>query len=182
MPSTVKSFESFCVAKHAGGCVINGRLFISPKKKNTPDRIPRVLAHELSHLQMQQILGTWKWHENTPAWFREGLAVYASDGGGAEGISSTQAKQAIIAGKSITPNNTGSLLFPKTAYTFGLRPHMFYKQAGLFVSWLHQHNHTKFRKLILAIQTGATFEAAMQTSYGSNVLANWKRFIRELKD
>lgn len=181
LPGTIKSFASFCASEKAGGCVMNSRLFLSPKKQNTPNRIPKVLAHELSHLQMQQILGMWKWHENAPAWFREGLAVYASDGGGAEGVSPIQAKQAIISGHSFIPNDSGRLLFPKTAHAYRLKPHMFYKQAGLFVSWLHQSDNEKFKKLILALQAGVPFKEAMQKSYGSSARQNWEKFVWELK-
>lgn len=98
VPSSVDNFAKYCASKNPGGCVLNGRLFISPKKENTEERIPKVLAHELSHLQMEQALGIWKHYTHVPAWFREGLAVYVSKGGGAESVSIEDARQAIISG------------------------------------------------------------------------------------
>ena len=176
VPATTDRFEAFCVFASAGACVLNQRLFISPKKQNTPARLPRVLTHELSHLNMEQSLGMWKWHSNTPAWFQEGLAVYVSNGGGAEGVTAQAAKQAIRSGKTFTPTATGSLLFPQTASYFGLKPHMFYRQAGLFVAWLHAQSDRQFRKLILTIQGGATLGAAMREAYGASVQLEWQRF------
>lgn len=179
--ATVDSFTSFCVLSRAGGCVLNERLFISPKPENTPERIPQILTHELSHLHMEQHVGVWKWKSNVPAWFREGLAVYASDGSGAESVSREEAEMAIVSGKMFTPNITGSLLFPKTANTFGLKPHMFYRQADLFVSWLHEKDMKNFGTLIANIQAGETIEKAMRNAFGVGVLENWQRFINEQK-
>jgi len=180
VPATTDRFAEFCASPRRGGCVLNGRLFISPKKQNTPARLPRVLTHELSHLQMEQRLGMWKWHSNCPEWFREGLAVYISEGGGAEGVTEQQAVQAIRSGKALRPIATGSLLFPKTARDFGLSTHMFYRQAGLFVAWLHDQGDRQFRGLILQIQGGATLDAAVNAAYGDRLQDEWLKFTNSL--
>jgi hypothetical protein len=52
--ATMDSFASYTGSKNAGGHVLNRRLFISPKPENTTERVPRVLTHELSHLQIAQ--------------------------------------------------------------------------------------------------------------------------------
>ncbi len=180
--ATEKSVSSFCVNSKVGACVANERLFISSKKEITPERISKFLTHELSHLHMGQYLGMWKWHSNVPLWFREGLAVYASDGGGAEYITKEEAKKAIVSGEMFTPNKTGSLLFQKTAYSFGLKPHMFYRQAGLFISWLKMKNKQSFEAIILNIQAGEeTFEEAMLSAYGVGILELWSNFTNEQK-
>ncbi len=182
VPATTDRFRSFCLSAKAGGCVLNERLFISPKKKNTPARLPRLLTHELSHLHMEQKLGMWQWHSNIPSWFEEGLAVYVSNGGGAEGVTAAAAKKAIHSGKSFKPISTGSLLFAKTASYFGLKPHMFYRQAGLFVTWLHEQDDRQFRKLLLQIQGGATLGAAVKAAYGVSLENEWLKFTNELTD
>lgn len=174
------SFSKYCVSR-GGGCVLNERLFISPKKENTRERIPRILTHELSHLQIEQILGMWKWNWNIPSWFREGLAVYVSNGAGAESVSIEEARQAIISGKSFIPNAGGSLVFPNTASYFGLETHMYYQQAGLFVAWLHEQNNERFKKLLLSIQLGLALEQSMLKAYGSGILDNWNKFNRDIK-
>ena len=180
--ATWDSLTAFCVHSKAGGCVLNERLFISSKAQNTPDRLPGILTHELSHLHMAQHLGMWKWNANVPAWFREGLAVYVSGGSGAEKVSVEDAITAILSGESFGPNETGSLLFPKSARYFGLAPHMFYRQAGLFVTWLHDKDSHKFAMLIKAIQTGKALEQAMFSAYGRSVSENWQSFVDELKN
>ncbi|KAF0121052.1 MAG: hypothetical protein FD148_3347 [Methylocystaceae bacterium] len=57
------------------------------------DRLEGVLAHELSHVHLSgwRPLGA----PRAPQWFTEGLAVMASNGGGAEGVSIEDAAQAI---------------------------------------------------------------------------------------
>ncbi len=174
------SFSKYC-ASRGGGCVLDERLFISPKKENTKERIPRVLTHELSHLQMEQILGMRKWNSNIPSWFREGLAVYASNGAGAENVSIGEARQAIFLGNSFIPNIDGSLFFPKTASYFGLETHMFYRQAEIFVAWLHEQSDAKFKKLLATIQSGQGFEESMLKAYGTGVIDNWNKFKRDIK-
>ena len=59
--ATPERFASFGGPKSAGGFVLNGRLFISPKPQNTAERIPRLLTHELSHLQLEQQLGMFRY-------------------------------------------------------------------------------------------------------------------------
>lgn len=175
-----ESYFNYCVNR-SGGCVLNERLFISPKKENTAERIPRVLAHELSHLHMEQMLGMWKWNMRVPSWFREGLAVYASAGAGAENVSIAMAKQAIESGICIEPNTEGSLIHPRSASYFGLDTHMFYRQAGLFVSWLHEQNNDGFKELILNIQSGQEFEQSVVKAYGIGIEASWNKFKNEMQ-
>lgn len=123
----------------------------------------------------------WHWQSEVPAWFQEGLAVYASDGGGAEGVSRKQAQQVIIAGNAFTPVTTGSLLIRKTAHYYGLKPHMFYKQAGIFVTLLHAQGGEQFKALIHTIQAGTPLKKAMEKVYGAGVLREWNAFVSELK-
>ena len=181
LPSSIDSYSSYCVSRKSGACVLNKRLFISPKLKNTKDRIPRLLIHELSHLYMEQQLGMLSWHNGFPLWFREGLAVYASNGAGAENVSVSEAKQAIIENDHFIPNDSGSLFFPKGSKSFGMTHHMFYRQMGLFVSWLHQTEPGLFESLIKNIKDGKSFNAALQTSYNTTIESLWAEFSQSIK-
>jgi hypothetical protein len=79
-----------------------------------------------------------------PHWFKEGLAVMVSGGGGAEGVSELQARDAIRRGDHIAIESSNSLLnlaavkfvqppeIPDTSF----RILMAYRQAGMFVTFL----------------------------------------------
>jgi hypothetical protein len=79
-----------------------------------------------------------RWSAPLPQWFKEGLAVMVSGGGGAEGVSESQARDAIRRGDHIALATSNSLLnlgviryvqspeIPDTAF----RTLMAYRQAG----------------------------------------------------
>lgn len=178
---SIDSFSSFCASDRPAACVIGDRLFISPKLLNKKERLPGILTHELSHLQLTQSIGRWKYQTNLPTWFKEGLAVYVSNGSGAEGVSERKAYEAIIHGKTIEPSGSGSLLFGKTANSFGLKPHMFYRQSEMYVRWLHDGNPDSFDKLFPVLTSGKTLDEAILTVYGFDVQQAWKVFLGEIK-
>ncbi len=93
-----------------------------------------------------------------PNWFKEGLAVMVSGGGGAEGVSELQARDAIRRGDHIAVESAGSLsnlVFvkfeqpPETPNT-SFRFQMAYRQAGLFVTFLHDTNPDGFARMMNA--------------------------------
>jgi len=174
--NTVKSFTSYCVIKHASGCVLNERLFLSPKNFQ-PNQ--DVLTHELSHLHIEQQLGMYKWHSDYPAWFQEGLATYISQGQGAKKATIEDAKKEIYLGNHFSPNLTGSLLSPKTAYSFGLKTNMFYRQSAMFVQFMHDLDEQKFKILLLSIEDGKNFEQVFLTTYGITLNKIWQQFIKQ---
>ncbi len=178
--NSVESFASFCVSKRPRACVLNERLFISPKAKDT---ISGILTHELSHLQMEQFLGMWHWHLKVPQWFSEGLAVFVSspERGGAEKVSHKEALIAISKGHSFLPNKRGSLFFPKTASSFGLEHHMFYAQSELFVKFLHDKDNLKFISLLSKIRSKENFSKAILTSYNESLSELWTQFSQKAK-
>ncbi len=71
--NSIESFTDYCVIRQASGCVLNERLFLSPKNFQANQQ---ALTHELSHLHIEQHLGMFTWHSGYPAWFQEGLATY----------------------------------------------------------------------------------------------------------
>jgi hypothetical protein len=179
---SVNSFSSFCASKYLSACVIGQRLFISPKVLIQKDRIPGILTHELSHLQFTQDIGSWDFLSKLPMWFKEGLAVYVSGGSGAEGVTEQEAIEAINHGKAIKPNGSGGLLFRKTASSFGLKTHMFYRQSEMYVMWLHDLNPVKYRQLFDSIEQGNTLDEALLLVYGFTAHQGWEKFTGEINN
>jgi hypothetical protein len=177
--ASIESFKAYTGNGQAGGLVLNKRLFISPKPENTAERLPRLLTHELSHLQIGQQMGLLK-SARIPAWFTEGLAVYVANGAGAENVSEDQARDAIRQGKYFQPETEGSL-FPKRAQDYGLEPHLFYREASMFVVYLRQLDEPKFRVFLLAVEDGQPFASAFQSAYNTHIDAAWQGFVTEIE-
>ena len=179
--ATIESFKAYgAPSDKLGGFVLNKRLFISPKPENTAERIPRLLTHELSHLHIEQHIGLLK-VGLIPSWFKEGLAVYVAQGGGAETVTAEQARNAIQQDKYFQPDTEGSLLFHKGAHDYGLEAHLFYRQASLFVAYLHQLDNAKFKHFLLAIEDGGTFATAFKNAYAIDIAEAWQGFLAEMK-
>lgn len=175
--ATTDSCRGYC-RSNVRGCVLNGRLFISPKPSLTPERVPGILKHELSHLHMEQQLGMLRWHSIAPPWFQEGLAVFISDGGGAENVTELEAIKAIAEGHTFLPDGEGSLLFRKNS---GLEQHMFYRQSGLFIAFLHNKDPQAFKVLLSGIVEGNNVGTAVFGSYKTGLEELWSQFVAESK-
>jgi hypothetical protein len=180
VPATIDHFADYCTSTLPSACVVRGRLFMSPKLLGMQERIPGILVHELSHLQLSQSVGFWNFQTGIPAWFKEGLAVYVADGAGAEHVSKPDAIDAIRQGNAITPNGSGSLMFRKTASSFGLETHMFYRQSSLYVEWLHDSNPTHFQQTMALLRSGNSLDESVNESYGFSVEHGWNLFISSL--
>ena len=141
-----------------------------------------ILTHELSHLHLQQQLGVYHYDANMPAWFQEGLAVLVSGGGGAETVSGVEAGTAILEGRHFTPEAKGSFFFHKSAKSYGLEPHMFYRQASLFVKYLRDMSEIRFGVFLLAIEDGMDFDKSFRAVYGMSIDEVWKGFVIDLRN
>ena len=168
-----KSAKRFCTSARVRGCVVNQRLFIT---KRAADTLSGTVLHELSHLHFEQKLGMIRYHSAIPAWFQEGLAVVVSDGGAAEKVTFGYAINRLRSDKSITPNDSRSLLFPKKAAQFGIRNSMFYAQSGIFVKYLQVRSPVKFKRFILRISRGERFAQAISSSYQKTLAQLWADF------
>lgn len=149
---------------------------MAPKAVNMPERLPRLLAHELSHLHLAQTLGSWRYTVGLPAWFKEGLAVHVSGGGGAEKVSDDEARAAIRAGRAILPRESDGLyrtLYPKHD---DLPVPLFYRQSGLFVAYLVERDEAGFRLLLAELKAGAAFPDAVRKGCGHSVAELWTEF------
>jgi hypothetical protein len=175
--ASVDSFTRFTANRRAGGMVIGTRLFISPKPENTTERVPGLLTHELSHLHLAQFSEGWS---APPSWFLEGLAVYVSNGGGAETVSDSEAIRAIVEGRHFRPVASESAFFPSVASDFDLSHHMYYRQASVFVRFLHDSDAQSFKNLMVRILDGASFPEAFIECYGHDPIDEWEQFVRSL--
>jgi hypothetical protein len=121
-----------------------------------------------------------------PNWFKEGLAVVVSGGGGAEEVSVAEARDAIRWGDQIAVTREGSLFdwvgvrmarspeVPDTSF----RVQMAYRQAGMFVAFLRDTNPAAFDAMMQAVLDGRPFAEAVETGYQTDLEALWLRFVR----
>jgi hypothetical protein len=181
--------EAFAAANGTGvagavGTSVFGRVVLSPAL-NGPQtrRLPAILTHELSHAHLQGFMSVYTWIR-LPNWFKEGLAVMASGGGGAEFVSEREARAAIERGETIAIEDSGSFTnlseirferAPARA-TGSHRTVMAYRQAGMFVSFLHDSDTPGFARMMNAILNGRPFVEAVDTGYHQDVRSLWEKF------
>lgn len=186
--ATAHSFSAHSGASTAPKGVVNERLFLNPRLFDTPERIPRILAHELSHLHLVQQLGGYGYHVRLPAWFQEGLATLVADGGGAENVTAEEARQALRVGLRIDPTVSEGLFRRKTAdYWFGdkitdpaKRQHLFYRQSMLFMGYLRTTDEARFRQFLLRVQDGGDFAESVRAAYARSLDELWQQFLNQL--
>ena len=174
--ATLATFAEYAGSPRAGGHTRAGRVFISPKPENTPERLPRVLTHELVHLYFEQHAGALASARHIPPWFGEGLAALVS-GAGAEQVSEGEAARAIAEGRRIEPKEEGSLFGRDLGPGAGLSVHMFYRQGAMLVGFLRDGDPHAFADLLRALEDGAWFGAAFERSYHAPLGAWWQRFV-----
>lgn len=182
---TYASRESYVAhtgqSRESAGSVFLKAVHLSPKLlEQEPGRLPRILTHELSHLHLARDTSALAW-SRVPGWFSEGLAVYVSNGGGAENVSAESARAAIDHGKHFVPEATQSWFGPKHAASYGLEPHMYYRQAALFVGYLRETNPAAFERLIKSIATGTRFDESVRTAYREPLDHLWAGFLVQIK-
>ena len=138
--------------------------------------VENFLTHELAHLLLYQRAGPIA-YMRVPSWFREGIAVAVSNGAGAEACTPTEAAQNILEGKHFDPAEVGSLIRDRTAPTYGLRPSVFYRQAGMFVEYLRGRNPTAFQVALKNVLNGQDFQRSFDHAYGQSVSSQWPDFV-----
>ncbi len=131
------------------------------------ERLPGILAHELSHLHLGQRLGHYT--AALPIWFHEGLASLVADGGGAEFSSDEEACNAWDSGRRI---DFSLLDTPKKRYQaadFKMSIHQFYRQSWRFLQHLKRRDPSGFARMLQAIQSGEEFTATVSDTYHSSL-------------
>ena len=181
--ATNESFSKFTGLPATKGVTTIKHLFLSAEKlRGVPSIIRQaVLTHELSHLHLQQYLGAYKYGSNLPAWFQEGLAESVSGGASMQGVTDAEAEKAILTGKHIMPDTTGSFLFPKRWNSYGMKPNMFYRQSFMFVSHLKHIDESKFRVFVLALENGRDFDDSFSSNFRLTMDEAWQQFVAQIK-
>lgn len=157
------------------------RFFLSGKLLSEMDKTQGILTHELSHIQLSQTLGVIKFNRNLPRWFREGLAIYVANGGGATRATEAEAIEKIVEGKHFMPEVKGSLLNIKLAATTELEPKIFYRQSGMFVQFLARDYPGQFETMLKGLQEGKDFQSQFLESFKNNVSEKLKSYIATLR-
>jgi hypothetical protein len=187
--------EAFAKANGLGstdprGVTFSGRVNLSPLLHvQERDRLPAILTHELSHAHIQGWIGSIA-YLRLPNWFKEGLAVVVSGGGGAEAVGEEEARLAILRGERLIVAESGSL-----QALIGLRLErvpggkapwypvvLAYREAEMFVSYLHDSDGPAFSRMIGAILDGRTFAEAIAASYHADLQSLWQTFALSCVD
>ena len=180
--ATAKSFSIFSgVPEVLTGASLKYEVFLSGQLLNKMEKVQGILTHELSHVQLSQTLGAIKFNRTLPQWFREGLAIYVADGGGATNATEKETIDKFLEGKHFTPVTEGALFNIKLPATGGLEPKIFYRQSGMFVQFLSQNHPVQFEKLLRGLQEGKAFETQFSEAFKSNVDDVLKNFIATLR-
>jgi len=184
--------EAYAAANGLGsvvpvGVTFVGRVNLSPKLFwPQRRRLPAILTHELSHAHIQAWIGLTA-YMRLPNWFKEGLAVMVSGGGGAELVSEAEARAAIQRGERIAIGEAGSLedfvdirfeRVPAKAAPSWYPVVLAYRQAGMFVNYLRESDGPGFDRMMVAVLDGRPFVAAVAEGYHDNVQALWTKFVQ----
>jgi hypothetical protein len=158
--------------------VADNRLVLSPRLFSVEaDRLPGILAHELSHVHLGQRLGHYTpW---IPVWFHEGLATLVADGGGADLAGDRVACAAWRNGQRVDFGRRDAPGQRHRADAFGLSIHVFYRQSWRATERLRAHDPQAFRRWLIAIQEGADFSIAFADAYNNDLVA---LVLRDLED
>lgn len=197
-PVTVGAYatpEAYAAANGMGsdvpvGVTFAGRVYLSPKLFwPQHQRLRAILTHELSHAHIQAWIGT-NAYIHLPNWFKEGLAVIVSGGGGAELVSEEEARAAIQRGEQLVIDSAGSLqnlVDVRLENAPAGKPPWYpvvlaYREAGIFVSYLQESDQPAFDRMMNAILDGRAFVEAVDAGYHDDVRSLWQQFIESSAD
>ena len=183
--------EAYAAANGLGstvpvGVTVFGRVNLSPKLFwPQHQRLRAILMHELSHAHIQGWIGGYA-YVCLPNWFKEGLAVMLSGGGGAELVNEDEARGAIRNGEQLVIDDVGRLT-ALTAVALQKEPAdrppwypvvLAYREAGMFVNYLRESDRPAFDRLMNAILDDRPFMEAVTIGYRDNVRSLWGTFVR----
>lgn len=176
------SRESY--ARHGGvspesvGSMTRGVVHISPLVLGHPDGPARIVAHELSHLNMSMQMGGWRMMR-LPGWFSEGMATWAS-GDGAGTLHEPNVRYVIRLGKHFEPIEVQPWWRPFQEAPKGVTRAAYYEQARMFVRFMHDIDPQAFRRLLDRLGAREPFGEAVVAAYGRPLAALWRDFIASL--
>ena len=193
-PVTVGAYmtpEAFAAANGLGsnvpvGVTFAGRVNLSPKLFHPQHwRLRAILTHEMSHAHLVGYIGGTSYFR-LPPWFKEGLAVMISEGGGAELVKEDEAWAAIQRGEQIAIDDPSSQQTTIDIH-FAHAPEkqdpswypivLAYREAGMFVKYLRQSDGPAFDRMLGAILDGRSFADAMDAGYHDDVRTLWRKFV-----
>jgi hypothetical protein len=181
--ATTKRFSKFSgISEKARGASVGNEIFLSSLLKEMPQEVYGMLGHELSHVQLSQNLGVITFNRTLPRWFREGLAIYISNGGGAPRNYEQETTAMFIEGKHFVPEATGSLFNRTLNSTADIGPRMFYSQSGTFVKYIADSYPKEFKDFLKGLQEGKQFDSCFKESFKNDVDKILSSYIIELKN
>lgn len=181
--ATAKSFSKFSgISEAAKGGGLKNEVYLSGKLLNIMGEVQGIVTHELSHIQLSQTLGVIKFNRTLPRWFREGLAIYVANGGGATNATEAETIDNFLQGKHFIPKTKGTLFNQKLPSTGNLEPKIFYRQSGMFVQYVAHNYSIQFEAFLRGLQKGNSFEPHFRESFGINTDEMLKIFILQLHD
>ena len=184
--------EAYAAANGVGsvvpvGVTFLGQVNLSPRLLSSQrQRLPAILTHELSHAHIQTWIGITS-YMRLPNWFKEGLAVMVSGGGGAELVSEEQARAAIQRGERIAIDQAGSLehfidirfeTARITSEPVWYPVVLAYREAGMFVAYLRNSDESGFHRMMDAVLDGRPFVEAAASGYHDDLHELWDKFMR----
>lgn len=179
--SSAESFSRYSgISDKAKGASIDNRVYLSGVLLNVPDEVVGMIGHELSHVQLSQVLGTIDFNRGLPRWFREGLAIYVSDGGGSPRNFEAETIDKFVKGQHITPEESGTLFNIQLKATETIGPRMFYSQSGMFVKYLATEHPQSFQEFLIGLQKKQEFAKVFSSSFGMDVETMLATFIKGL--
>jgi hypothetical protein len=109
-----------------------------------------------------------------------------SEGGGAESVSEPEARAAIQRGEHFLVEETGSLrTLVGVKFTQAPRADspshvtlLAYRQAGMFVRYLHDSDAPAFQRMLQAVLDGRPCVEAVRVGYRQDIQALWRTFAR----
>ena len=164
-------------ANRVAGVSTPSGLYLAPQNI---EPMQRILVHELSHVLLRQWIGSWRFHQ-LPIWFREGLATWVADGGGAGSVTEAQTILALRAGNSFTPNLKEGMIFRNDAPHWNLSHQMFYRQASLFIDFLARQYSARWQQLLNIIHQGASFPDAYNGAFDQGLEDLWLQFLSHIE-
>ena len=173
------SFSRYSAAgTGAAGVVTRGAVHISPVILTHPDGPAQIVAHELSHLNLAQHLGPWRM-VRLPGWFSEGLATWASGGGGGLACE-PNIRHAIRNGRHFEPIDLQPWWRPFQTPPERMSWPVYYNQTRMFVTFMHERDPQAFRAMLGRLGERVPFAEAVSTAYGRPLAALWREFVASL--
>lgn len=177
-----KSFAKFAnVPEVVKGAGTRNEIYLSGQLLNKMGEVRGILTHELSHVQLSQTLGTVTFNRTLPRWFREGLAIYVADGGGATNASEAETIEQFVQGKYFAPETEGAVFNLSLPGPKGLEPKIFYRQSGMFVQFMARSYPVQFETFVKSLQDGKNFETKFAECFKCKVSTMLQAFIGTLR-